>query len=217
MRAMIPFPGVLARDFLDPRVRLRTPPCVWYCGWAYIVGIVTHWPDYDGRNSGRPALCGGSGNVAAHDQITDRDLLTWNSISSHSLPVRRVLCCFTSCLLSGKPGQICDGLAGGHMAFHGGFLGVVVAALDFYCTHRYRALPPRRDCPGRARRLDCWTALTNFQINCRALWGPTDSMCHGRHLSGCRRHRIVSGRRRVRAPSPRNCIQAGLGRRSCWP
>jgi len=130
MRAMIPFPEFSPEIFSIPvfgfELALR-----WYA-LAYIVGIVIAW-QITMAAIRRPALW--RGNVPPMTKLQIEDLLTWIIIGIIAGGRLGFVLFYQPAYYLANPGQIAMVWQGG-MSFHGGFLGVVVAAWIFTAHHK---------------------------------------------------------------------------------
>lgn len=130
MRAMIPFPDLSPEIFtitlfgMDFALR-------WYA-LAYIAGIVIAWRITLAAIR-RPALW--RGNVPPMTPAQIEDLLTWVIIGIIAGGRLGFVLFYQPAYYLANPAQIPMVWQGG-MAFHGGFLGVVVAALIFTWRHK---------------------------------------------------------------------------------
>ena len=130
MRAMIPFPDLSPEIFtitlfgMDFALR-------WYA-LAYIAGIVIAWRVTLAAIR-RPALW--RGNVPPMTPAQIEDLLTWVIIGIIAGGRLGFVLFYQPAYYLANPAQIPMVWQGG-MAFHGGFLGVVVAALIFTWRHK---------------------------------------------------------------------------------
>ena len=130
MRAMIPFPDLSPEIFtitlfgMDFALR-------WYA-LAYIAGIVIAW-QITLAAIRRPALW--RGNVPPMTPAQIEDLLTWVIIGIIAGGRLGFVLFYQPAYYLANPAQIPMVWQGG-MAFHGGFLGVVVAALIFTWRHK---------------------------------------------------------------------------------
>lgn len=130
MRAMIPFPEISPEIFsitlFGFELALR-----WYA-LAYIAGIVIAW-QISLAAIRRPALW--RGDVPPMTKAQIEDLLTWIIIGIIVGGRLGFVLFYQPAYYLANPGQIPMVWQGG-MAFHGGFLGVVVAAWIFTARHK---------------------------------------------------------------------------------
>jgi phosphatidylglycerol:prolipoprotein diacylglycerol transferase len=130
MRAMIPFPDIAPEIFsitlFGFELALR-----WYA-LAYIAGIIIAW-QISLAAIRRPALW--RGNVPPMTKVQIEDLLTWIIIGIILGGRLGFVLFYQPAYYLANPGQILMVWQGG-MAFHGGFLGVVVAAWIFTARHK---------------------------------------------------------------------------------
>lgn len=130
MRAMIPFPEISPEIFsitlFGFELALR-----WYA-LAYIAGIVIAW-QISLAAIRRPALW--RGNVPPMTKAQIEDLLTWIIIGIIVGGRLGFVLFYQPAYYLANPGQIPMVWQGG-MAFHGGFLGVVVAAWIYTARHK---------------------------------------------------------------------------------
>jgi len=130
MRAMIPFPEISPEIFsislFGFELALR-----WYA-LAYIAGIVIAW-QISLAAIRRPALW--RGNVPPMTKAQIEDLLTWIILGIIIGGRLGFVLFYQPAYYLANPGQIPMVWQGG-MAFHGGFLGVVVAAWIYTARHK---------------------------------------------------------------------------------
>lgn len=130
MRAMIPFPeispDIFSISLFGFELALR-----WYA-LAYIAGIIIAW-QISLAAIRRPALW--RGNVPPMTRAQIEDLLTWIIVGIIVGGRLGFVLFYQPAYYLANPGQIAMVWQGG-MAFHGGFLGVVVAAWIFTARHK---------------------------------------------------------------------------------
>lgn len=130
MRAMIPFPeispDIFSISLFGFELALR-----WYA-LAYIAGIIIAW-QISLAAIRRPALW--RGNVPPMTRAQIEDLLTWIIVGIIVGGRLGFVLFYQPAYYLANPGQIAMVWQGG-MAFHGGFLGVVVAAWIFTACHK---------------------------------------------------------------------------------
>ncbi|MFT3689080.1 prolipoprotein diacylglyceryl transferase [Paenirhodobacter sp.] len=127
----IPFPEISPNAFVIPGIGL---PIRWYA-LAYIAGLVLGWQIVM-RLMARPALWGGTAPMAP--KLVE-DLLTWMVVGVVLGGRLGFVLFYEPAYYLSHPLEIVKVWEGG-MAFHGGFLGVVVAGLLFCRRHGVSAL-----------------------------------------------------------------------------